>query len=256
MQRFVESNRRRGFTLMELLVVLAILVLLMAMVAPRVLKFLGKSDISVTISQIGNLKKSLDLYTADCRKYPTTEQGLQALISPPAMGETGTAVRGWDGPYLDGDAVPLDPWGLPYGYAFPPTRGRGPGPDIWSCGPDSMDGTEDDLCSWTQSASGSGERGMDDPLGQDPMGQDPMGQNPLGTDPMGGQLGPGSVPGMQPPGQGGFPPVGGTQPGMQPGGMPPGGMPPLGGGTGPLGGGTGPSPPGSGPMPQPRSNNF
>jgi general secretion pathway protein G len=254
MQRFVESTRRRGFTLMELLVVLAILVLLMAMVAPRVLKFLGKSDISVAKSQIGSLKKSLDLYSADCRSYPTTEQGLQALIYPPAMGETGTAVRGWDGPYLDGDSVPVDPWGLPYGYSFPPTRGRGPGPDIWSFGPDNMDGTEDDICSWTLGPSGTGEQGM---MGQDPMGgqlgPNGMPQMDQGFPPMdGGGMQPGGMQpgGMQPGGMqpGGMQP-GGMQPGgMQPGGMPPmdqGGMPPLGGGTGPMGGTPGPVPPGS-----------
>ena len=256
MQRFVESTKRRGFTLMELLVVLAILVLLMAMVAPRVLKFLGKSDISVTTSQIGSLKKSLDLYAADCRRYPTTEQGLQALISPPSMGETGGAVRGWDGPYLDGDAVPLDAWQIPFGYAYPPTRGRGPGPDIWSFGPDNMDGTEDDIVSWHVANSGTGEMGQDplgqdpmgqDPLGQDPMGQDPfeqgpMGQDPMGTGQMGGQMGPN-----------GMPPMGGANDPM--GGPPPmGGNQPLGGpapmGTGSMGGGLGPVPP-SGQQPPP-----
>jgi general secretion pathway protein G len=235
MQRYVESTKRRGFTLMELLVVLAILVLLMAMVAPRVLKFLGKSDISVTKSQIGNLKKSLDLYMADCRRYPTTEQGLQALIAPPAMGETGGSVRGWDGPYLDGDMVPADPWGLPYGYSFPPTRGRGPGPDIWSCGPDNMDGTEDDLCSWHQGASGSGE-GLP---GEDGMMED--GQ-------MGGELGPEGLPGMPPMDQGGLPP-------MDQGGLPPmdqGGLPPMDqGGLPPMDQGGFPAPGGSAPMGNP-----
>ncbi len=220
MQRSVQSSKRRGFTLMELLVVLAILVLLMAMVAPRVLKFLGKSDISVAKTQIGNLKKSLDMYKAECRTYPRTEQGgLNALISPPGASETGATVRGWDGPYLDGDSVPLDPWGLPYGYAFPPTRSRSPGPEIWSFGPDNMDGTEDDICSWTIAVSGSGETGM----GEEGM----MGQDPMGMDPMGGQLGPEGMPGQEgmpgmPPMDGGLPPMDGGM--QQPGGLPPTGM--------------------------------
>jgi general secretion pathway protein G len=239
MQRFVESTKRRGFTLMELLVVLAILVLLMAMVAPRVLKFLGKSDISVTKSQIGSLKKSLDLYSADCRKFPSTEQGLNALIAPPAMGESGTAQRGWDGPYLDGDSVPLDPWGLPYGYAFPRQRSRGPGPEIWSFGPDNMDGTEDDIVSWTVAAS----------TGEGMPGEEGM---------MGGELGPDGMPlmdqgglppmdqgGLPPMDQGGLPPMdqGGLPP-MNQGGLPPmdqGGLPPMGGGTPPMGGGLPPA---------------
>ncbi len=243
MQRTVQSNRRRGFTLMELLVVLAILVLLMAMVAPRVLRFLGSSDISVATSQIGSLKKSLDLYAVDCRKYPTTEQGLQALLSPPAMGQSGGTQRGWNGPYIDGDIVPVDPWGMPYGYAFPPTRGRGPGPDIWSCGPDSMDGTEDDICSWHVSNTGNGEgmpgeEGMGEgelggQLGPDGMpmdgGLDPMG----GTDPMGGVPPMGRTDPMGGSGMGGVPPMGGADPMGGTGGM--GGVPPM-GGTGNMGG--------------------
>ncbi len=230
MQRSVQSTRRRGFTLMELLVVLAILVLLMAMVAPRVLKFLGKSDVSVAKSQIGSLKKSLDLYSADCRSYPSTEQGLMALIAPPAMGETGTAVRGWDGPYLDSDSVPSDPWGLPYGYSFPPTRGRGPGPDIWSFGPDNMDGTQDDIVSWNVASTGTSEGmpGQDGQLpGQGQLGPDGMPMNQGGMPPLDGGMQPG---GMQPGGMqpGGMQP-GGMQPGgMQPGGMQPGGMQPGG----------------------------
>ena len=276
MQRFVESTKRRGFTLMELLVVLAILVLLMAMVAPRVLKFLGKSDISVAKSQIGSLKKSLDMYKAECRVYPTTEQGLQALISPPAMGESGAAQRGWDGPYLDGDSVPLDPWGLQYQYAFPRQRSRGPGPEIWSFGPDNMDGTEDDIVSWTVAASTGegmpGEEGMmGGELGEDGMpmmdqgGLPPMDgtmQPGMGTQP-GMQPGMGTQPGMQPgmgtqPGMGmqpGMQPGMGTQPGMQPGGQLPmdtGGLPPA-GGTGQMGGGLPPTAPG-GTMPPPQQN--
>ena len=121
-----------------------------------------------------------------------------ALIAPPAAGETGAAVRGWDGPYLDSDSVPADPWGLPYGYAFPPMRGRGPGPDIWSFGPDNMDGTEDDIVSWNVASTGTGET-MPGQEGQ-------------------GQLGPDGMPLDQ-----GMPPLDGAmQPGMQPGGMQPG----------------------------------
>jgi general secretion pathway protein G len=263
MQRFVESTKRRGFTLMELLVVLAILVLLMAMVAPRVLKFLGKSDISVTKSQIGSLKKSLDLYSADCRKFPSTEQGLNALIAPPAMGESGTAQRGWDGPYLDGDSVPLDPWGLPYGYAFPRQRSRGPGPEIWSFGPDNMDGTEDDIVSWTVAASTGegmpGEEGMmGGELGPDGMplmdqgGLPPMDQGGLPPMDQGG-LPPMDQGGLPPMNQGGLPPAGGT--GQMGGGLPPmnqGGLPPA-GGTGQMGGGLPPAAPG-GALPPPQQN--
>ena len=143
MQRFVESTKRRGFTLMELLVVLAILVLLMAMVAPRVLKFLGKSDISVTTSQIGSLKKSLELYAADCRRYPTTEQGLQALVTRPTAGPP---APNWKA-YLD--KMPIDPWGKPYQYLSPGIKGE---IDVFSLGADGQPGgtgVDADIGSWS-----------------------------------------------------------------------------------------------------------
>jgi len=145
----------RGFTLVEMLVVLAILVLLVSMVVPRVIGSRKKADISNTRIQIGAISKALDAYEMDCKKFPTTEQGLAALAQKPA---DLTESTNWSGPYLTGE-VPKDPWGNDYQYAYPPERGSGDNPDIWSYGPDGEDNTEDDICSWT--GGSGGRRGGD-----------------------------------------------------------------------------------------------
>ncbi|MDD4786238.1 MAG: type II secretion system protein GspG [Pirellulales bacterium] len=269
MLRSARSGRRAGFTLMELLVVLAILVLLAAMVAPRILGLQGKADIKAAQTQISLFEGALEGYAVECGGYPTTEQGLQALISPPAasagmgmgtgmstdmgmgmdmgagaapgvspdlgagpdmgmgtgmstaptasaMQPSGAVASRWDGPYLNTDTVPVDPWGMPYGYAYPPTRGAGPKPDIWSFGPDNQDGTEDDIVNWSRAATGAGQM----------PGQMP-GQEGMTSEQLGGGLGPDAMPGPPPIDQG-MPPMGQGMPPMGQG-MPPMGqdMPPM-----------------------------
>jgi len=147
--------RRAGFTLMEMLVVLAILVLLVAMVAPRVLGTQKKADINAAKAQIGMFKAALERYALDMKDFPTTEQGLTALVEEPtdtedAVDSTGSSSSGWDGSYLTSADLPKDPWGNDYQYEYPPTRGKGDYPDIWSFGPDGEDDTEDDICSWNK----------------------------------------------------------------------------------------------------------
>ena len=100
----------RGFTLIELLVVLAILTLLAGLVGPRVLNQLGGAKSKTASVQIADLDKSLELFKLDVGRYPTTEEGLNALVTKPG------SVNGWTGPYLKG-GVPTDPWGKPYKYA-------------------------------------------------------------------------------------------------------------------------------------------
>jgi general secretion pathway protein G len=141
-------HKRAGFTLIEMLVVLAILVLLMSMVGPRILGSRKKADISTTKSQIGMLMASLETYDLDMRTYPETDQGLQALIELPSEEDSDSTSK-WDGPYITKQAIPKDPWGNDYQYEFPPTKGKDKeAPNIWSFGPDGEDNTEDDIISW------------------------------------------------------------------------------------------------------------
>jgi len=102
----------RGFTLLELLVVIVIIGLLAGYVAPRYFSQVGKSEVQVARAQIDALEKALDQYRLDTSRYPSTEQGLDALTTKPAN-ETR-----WQGPYLK-RSVPADPWGRPYVYRAP-----------------------------------------------------------------------------------------------------------------------------------------
>ena len=101
-----------GFTLLELLVVIVIIGLLAGYVAPRYFSQVGKSEVQVTRAQIDALEKALDQYRLDTRRYPSTEQGLEALVIKPSNEAS------WNGPYLK-KAVPSDPWGRPYVYRNP-----------------------------------------------------------------------------------------------------------------------------------------
>lgn len=115
------KKRRRsqaGFTLVELLVVLVILGLLLGIVGPRAIDFLSRAKGDVAKIQIQNFGAALDLYRLDVGTYPTTEQGLTALMKAP-----GGAAR-WNGPYLKGEAAPLDPWNKPYVYERPGPAGK------------------------------------------------------------------------------------------------------------------------------------
>src|SRR5215216_5490444 len=109
-------SRNKGFTLLELLVVIVIIGLLAGYVAPRYFGQVGKSEVQVARAQIESLEKALDQYRLDTRNYPSAEQGLDALVNKPAN------ANGWAGPYLK-KAVPNDPWGRAYVYRVPGTKG-------------------------------------------------------------------------------------------------------------------------------------
>lgn len=132
------SDREAGFTLLEILVVVAILGLLIGLVAPAALRQLGGARASVARQSIERLVGVLDLYKLDVGAYPTTEQGLAALTAKPA------GAAGWNGPYLKGETQPSDPWSRPYLYRSPGNR----------------PGREFDLCSRGPSGQ-AGEGGAD-----------------------------------------------------------------------------------------------
>jgi len=149
-------NGRRGFTLMEMLVVLAILAMLLALVVPSVLGTQKKADISTAQSQIKLLRGCLQSYFLDLKEYPSTEQGFKAMLEKPDDLSDAKSAR-WAGPYADGEELPKDPWGNDFQYEYPPKNGTSDYPDIWSKGPDGEDGTDDDIVSWKQSSEdGSG----------------------------------------------------------------------------------------------------
>jgi general secretion pathway protein G len=130
-----------GFTLLELLVVMVIIGLLAGYVAPRYFSQVGKSEIKVAQAQIVSFEKALDTYRLDIGRYPTTEQGLNALMQRPQNEAK------WNGPYLQ-KAIPLDPWGKPYQYKSPGERGEF---DLWSLGKDGQPGgtgENADVTSW------------------------------------------------------------------------------------------------------------
>jgi general secretion pathway protein G len=126
-----------GFTLLELLVVIAILGLLIGLVAPAALRQLGNARVSVARQSIERIGSVLDMYKLDAGSYPTTEQGLRALVEQP------TGVTTWNGPYVKGN-VPVDPWNHQYVYRDPSSR---PGRDFDLCseGP-SGTGGDSEIC--------------------------------------------------------------------------------------------------------------
>lgn len=120
----------RGFTLLELLVVMVIIGLLAGLVAPRYFEQVGKSNVKIARAQIVSLGQALDQYRLDVGVYPTTEEGLDALVNKPQ-----SAPR-WSGPYLQ-KAVPVDPWDRPYQYRSPGEHGDY---DLYSLGKDGRGG--------------------------------------------------------------------------------------------------------------------
>jgi len=134
-------QNKRGFTLIEMLIVIIILGLLAALVGPKMFGKVGKSRQRAAQTQISLFETALDIYRLDVTKYPTSDQGLEALRVKP------DDVERWDGPYLPKD-IPIDPWGHPYEYKSPGEHGDH---DIISFGADGKPGGEEenqDIVSW------------------------------------------------------------------------------------------------------------
>jgi general secretion pathway protein G len=123
-----------GFTLVEMLVVITIIGLIMGLIGPRVLNYLSESKVKTARIQIQSFSSALDLFYLDAGRYPSTAEGLTALVRP-----TGGAA-GWSGPYLKGGSVPNDPWNNPYVYRSPGQHGPY---DIISYGSDGQEGGTD-----------------------------------------------------------------------------------------------------------------
>ncbi len=120
MKRRRRAVRRRGedgYTLVEILVVITIIGLIVALVGPRVLNYLGESKVKTAKIQIQGFASALDLFYLDNGRYPSSSEGLGALVQ-----RSGGGVATWNGPYLKGGGVPNDPWGKPYVYRAPAER--------------------------------------------------------------------------------------------------------------------------------------
>jgi len=133
MQRKSRKHPAAGFTLVELLVVLVILGLLVGLVGPRVVSYLGGAKTDAARLQIEHITAALDLFLLDSGRYPTQEEGLAALVEPVV------GVKNWGGPYLRKRAVPNDPWDNPYRYRVPGENGPY---DLFSLGADNAEGGE------------------------------------------------------------------------------------------------------------------
>lgn len=141
------APRARGFTLIEIMVVITILGVLAALIVPRVVGRTDDAKIAAARQDIAQIMNALKLYRLDNGRYPTTEQGLQALIAKPGAEPVPSNWK--QGGYLERNSVPVDPWGEPYKFLSPGVRGE---IDVFSLGRDRAlggEGTDADIGSWS-----------------------------------------------------------------------------------------------------------
>jgi general secretion pathway protein G len=143
-QGMKDSARRaavRGFTLIELLIVMVILGLLASIVVPKLFGHVDSAKVETTHTQISSLETALDAFRLDVGRYPTTEEGLNVIVSPPADDSPGASR--WRGPYLR--RTPRDGWGNPFQYRSPGEHGDY---DLWSYGPSGKEGGDGVVANW------------------------------------------------------------------------------------------------------------
>lgn len=145
-EKRLSRQNRNAFTLIEIMVVLFILVAISAAAVGVYQGRLERSRRDTTLVYVRSLAQFLDAYQLDVGRFPTTEQGLNALIECPSDLPDPSK---WAGPYIRENAQTLDPWQNPYQYVSPGTHSRD-GYDVWSFGSDRIDGTDDDIGNWTK----------------------------------------------------------------------------------------------------------
>ncbi len=139
-------KKRNGFTFIEIMAVVVIISILIALVAPRLIGRTGEAREQAAKADIeANIALALDLYALDNGSYPTTEQGLSALVTKP---NAAPVPENWRGPYLK-KGIPKDPWGRPYLYRYPGERNQ-EDYDLYSYGADGVEGGEDDIINWDE----------------------------------------------------------------------------------------------------------
>lgn len=141
MRKQRKRNRQKGFSLIELIVVLVILGLLATVVGPQVMKRLAQGKAEIAKLQVDQFEGALGLFRFDVGRYPTSSEGLEALLRD-------SGIENWSGPYLEKSTIPKDPWGRDYEYRSPGQHGDY---DLWSHGADGTSGGEDDsadVTSW------------------------------------------------------------------------------------------------------------
>lgn len=140
--RKIHRTMPRGFSLIELLLVLVILATLTAIIAPRFTSRSKQARITAAKTDISRLELLLDAFEVDTGRLPTSDEGLEALIAEPSN------VTNWQGPYLKKDAIPKDPWGNEYIYTYP-GKNNASSYDLSSFGPDGKQGGDDDVVNWS-----------------------------------------------------------------------------------------------------------
>ncbi len=140
-----KSTGRRGFTLIEIMIVLAILAVIIGMVLPNLIQSQREASIRTARIAVKAVEAAAEMYAADHNgEFPAGGQGLDVLM------HNGGNDPNWKGPYLKGTKLPTDPWGQPIQYNSPGSHTSDGAPDIWSNGPDKASGTADDINNWVQ----------------------------------------------------------------------------------------------------------